>query len=211
MSKNKNKNKGNNQRIGEAIAAAGKNLSGKEVKQIAKQTGYTPQAVISRAEEAGVTVKPSAQTFVQQAVQAQTQAQEERARQSANPGTTTAFDYTPQGTISAVGYEPNDPTSFIPETPSASSSVSSAASSAGASNPFKLEVDYAQEQTLRRLIEDAATERLKYEVDNRIPEIQAESKGKLDIQKIINAGYRNIANIERGAQMASSIYGMFNF
>ena len=204
MSNNKNKNK----RIGEAIAAAGKNLSGKEVKQIAKQTGYTPQAVISRAEKADVTVKPSAQTFVQQAVQAQTQAQEERARQSANPGTTAAFDYTPQGTISAVRYEP---TSFIPETPSASSSVSSAASSAGASNPFKLEVDYAQEQTLRRLIEDAATERLKYEVDNRIPEIQAESKGKLDIQKIINAGYRNIANIERGAQMASSIYGMFNF
>ena len=47
MSNNKNKNK----RIGEAIAAAGKNLSGKEVKQIAKQTGYTPQAVISRAEK----------------------------------------------------------------------------------------------------------------------------------------------------------------
>lgn len=206
--KNKNKNKGGNQRIGQAIAAAGKNLSGKEVKQIARQTGYTPQAVISRAEKADVTVKPSAQTFVQQAVQAQTQAQEERARQAANPGTTTAFDYTPQGTIGAVRYEP---TSFIPETPSASSSVSSAASFAGASNPFKLEVDYAQEQTLRRLIEDAATERLKYEVDNRIPEIQAESKGRVDLQKIVNAGYRNIANIERGAQMASSIYGMFNF
>lgn len=204
----KNKNKKQKQRIGQAITAAGKNLSGKEVKQIAKQTGYTPQAVISRAEKASVTVKPSAQDFVQQAVQAQTQAQEERARQAAPPGTTAAFDYTPQGTVSAVRY---DPISFIPETPSVSSSVSSDDSFAGASNPFKLEVDYAQEQTLRRIIEDAATERLKYEIDNRIPAIEAESRGKLDLQKIVNAGYKNIANIERGAQMASSIYSMFNF
>lgn len=204
----KNKNKKENQRIGQAIAAAGKNLSGKEVQQIAKQTGYTPQAVISRAEKADVTIKPSAQTFVQQAVQAQTQAQEERARQAAPPGTTAAFDYTPQGTVSAVRY---DPISFIPETPSVSSSISSADSFAGASKPFKLEVDYAQEQTLRRIIEDAATERLKYEVDNRIPAIEAESRGKLDLQKIVNAGYQNIARIERGSDMFRSIMGAFNF
>lgn len=196
-----NKNKKENQRIGQAIAAAGKNLSGKEVKQIAKQTRYTPESIISRAEKAGVTVKPSAQDFVQQAVQAQTQAQEERARQAAPPGTTAAFDYTPQGTVSAVRY---DPISFIPETPKTPKTPE-------AGNPFKLEVDYAQEQTLRRIIEDAATERLKYEVDNRIPAIEAESEGKLDLQKIVNAGYKNIANIERGAQMASSIYSMFNF
>lgn len=199
-----NKNKKGNQRIGQAIAAAGKNLSGKEVKQIAKQTRYTPQSVISRAEKAGVTVRPSAQDFVRQAVQAQTQAQEEHARQSAPSGTTAVFEYTPEGTIKSYRY---DPISFIPETPETPETPKTPE----AGNPFKLEVDYAQEQTLRRIIEDAATERLKYEVDNRIPAIEAESRGKLDLQKIVNAGYKNIANIERGAQMASSIYSMFNF
>jgi len=208
MSKNKNKDKGGNQRIGQAIAAAGKNLSGKEVKQIAKQTGYTPESIISRAEKADITVKPSAQSFVQQAVQAQTQAQQQRAQEAANPGTTAVFDYSPQGTISAVRYEP---TSFIPETTNTSSLSNGATASAGTNNPYKLEVDYAQEQTLRRIIEDAATKRTKYEVDSRLPLVEAETRGKVDLQKIVNAGYKNIANIERGAEMVRNITSMFNF
>jgi hypothetical protein len=52
---------------------------------------------------------------------------------------------------------------------------------------------------------------VKYEVDNRIPAIQAESKGKLDLQKIVNAGYKNIADIERGTEMMRNITSMFNF
>ena len=67
------------------------------------------------------------------------------------------------------------------------------------------------QEEIERIRKAGAYERLKYEVDNRIPEIQAESKGKLDLLAIVNAGYKNIANIERGAQMASSIYSMFNF
>jgi hypothetical protein len=38
-----------------------------------------------------------------------------------------------------------------------------------------------------------------------------ELKGELDLQGIVNAGYKNIANIERGSNMFSSIMGAFNF
>jgi hypothetical protein len=64
---------------------------------------------------------------------------------------------------------------------------------------------------LQAIVNAGAYERLKYEVDNRIPEIQAESKGKLDLQSIVNAGYKNIANIERGTEMTRNITSMFNF
>lgn len=64
---------------------------------------------------------------------------------------------------------------------------------------------------VERIRQAGATERLKYEVDNRIPEIQAESKGRLDLQAIVNAGYKNIANIERGSDMVRNITSMFSF
>lgn len=62
-----------------------------------------------------------------------------------------------------------------------------------------------------RVRQAGATERLKYEVDNKIPQIQAEAKGKIDLQQIVNAGYKNIANIERGTEMVRNITSMFNF
>ena len=67
------------------------------------------------------------------------------------------------------------------------------------------------QEEIERIRKAGAYERLKYEVDNRIPEIQAESKGKLDLQAIVNAGYKNIANIERGSDMVRNITSMFNF
>ena len=44
------------------------------------------------------------------------------------------------------------------------------------------------QKEIERIRNAGASERLKYEVDNRIPEIQAESKGRLDLQAIVNAG-----------------------
>lgn len=67
------------------------------------------------------------------------------------------------------------------------------------------------QRQIAKLREDGATERTKYEVDNRIPLVQAESKGKIDLQKIVNAGYKNIADIERGTEMVRNITSMFNF
>lgn len=67
------------------------------------------------------------------------------------------------------------------------------------------------QKQIERIRDAGATERLKYEVDNRIPLVQAEAKGKIDLQAIVNAGYKNIANIERGTEMVRNITSMFNF
>jgi hypothetical protein len=64
---------------------------------------------------------------------------------------------------------------------------------------------------LEKLRQAGETERVKYEVDSRVPVVQAEAKGKLDLQKIMNSGYSNIARIERGSDMFRSIMGAFNF
>ena len=62
-----------------------------------------------------------------------------------------------------------------------------------------------------RIRDAGSTERLKYEVDNKIPQIQEESKGRIDLQKIVNAGYKNIENIKRGSDMVRNITSMFSF
>lgn len=67
------------------------------------------------------------------------------------------------------------------------------------------------QKAIAALQQAGATERTKYEVDNKIPLVQAEARGKIDLQKIVNAGYKNIANIERGAEMVRNITSMFNF
>lgn len=67
------------------------------------------------------------------------------------------------------------------------------------------------QKAMENIRQAAETERLKYEVDNRIPVVQAEAKAKIDLQKIINAGLENVTRIERGADMMRSITSMFNF
>lgn len=211
MSKNKGNDKGNGgggNRVANLIADAGKNLSGKEVQQITKQTGYTPESIIARAERADVNVKPSAQSFVKQAVQAQTASAETKARESAPANTTAVFNYTPQGTIASVRYEP------IGAVQQATSQTTSAAQNTA--NPLAGTADLANVNAanaiaLEKLRQDAMTERTKYEIDNKIPLVQAESQGKIDLQKIVNSGYKNIANIERGTEMVRNITSMFNF
>jgi len=66
-------------------------------------------------------------------------------------------------------------------------------------------------ERIEKLRQAGETERVKYEVDSRVPVVQAEAKGKLDLQKIVNSGYSNIARIERGSDMFRSIMGAFNF
>ena len=66
-------------------------------------------------------------------------------------------------------------------------------------------------ELIEKLRQAGETERIKYEVDSRVPVVQAEAKGKIDLQKIVNSGYSNIARIERGSDMFRSIMGAFNF
>jgi hypothetical protein len=55
------------------------------------------------------------------------------------------------------------------------------------------------------------TERTKYIEDNKKPLLQTEISGKLDLQKIVNAGYTQISRVERGSKMMGNITSMFNF
>jgi predicted phage tail protein len=209
--KNDNKSTGGGSRVANLIADAGKSLSGKEVQQIAKQTRYTPASIIARAEKADVNVKPSAQSFVQQAINTQTSTAVQRATESAPVGTTPSFTYTPQGRVASVNYTPIEPQKnevFGEKTNADPLAGTVSFSELEASN--KLALAGIQKQ-IAQLQEAGATERTKYEIDNRIPFLQAESKGKIDLQAIVNAGYKNIANIGRGTEMVRNITSMFNF
>jgi len=67
------------------------------------------------------------------------------------------------------------------------------------------------QKQIEELRDAGQTERQKLVNENNLAVTAAEVKGKLDLQGIINAGYKNIANIERGSNMFSSLMGAFNF
>lgn len=67
------------------------------------------------------------------------------------------------------------------------------------------------QRQIEQLRQAGQTERQKLVNENNLAVTGAEVKGKLDLQGIVNAGYKNIANIERGSNMFSSIMGAFNF
>ncbi len=67
------------------------------------------------------------------------------------------------------------------------------------------------QRQIEQLRQAGQTERQKLINENNLAVTGAEVKGKLDLQGIVNAGYKNIANIERGSNMFSSIMGAFNF
>jgi len=67
------------------------------------------------------------------------------------------------------------------------------------------------QKQIEELRQFGQTERQKLVNENNLAVTGAEVKGKLDLQGIVNAGYRNIANIERGTEMVRNITSMFNF
>jgi hypothetical protein len=67
------------------------------------------------------------------------------------------------------------------------------------------------QKVIAQLQDAGQTERQKLINENNLAVTGAEVKGKLDLQAIVNAGYKNIANIERGSNMFSSIMSAFNF
>lgn len=67
------------------------------------------------------------------------------------------------------------------------------------------------QRQIEELRDAGQTERQKLINENNLAVTGAEIKGKLDLQGIINSGYKNIANIERGSNMFSSIMSAFNF
>ena len=202
--------------IKKLLNKAGDNLSAKEIKQIQKQTGYTPESIIRRAESAGISVKPAAQNFVQQFATQQTQAQEQRATAAAPANTQPAFSYSPEGRIASVTYEP---TQVTPSDSSSSSSATSASTGTGTEGYENfLDIQAALRKTeldnlfnIEQLRDAGMTERQRLVNENNLAVTEKEVGGKLDLQKIVNAGYKNIANIERGSNMFASIMSAFNF
>jgi hypothetical protein len=67
------------------------------------------------------------------------------------------------------------------------------------------------QKQIEELRDAGQTERQKLINENNLAVTGAEIKGRLDLQGIINSGYKNIANIERGSNMFSSIMSAFNF
>jgi hypothetical protein len=201
-------------KVNKLIEKAGKNISAKELKEIQQKTGYTPASIIQRAEKADVNVKPSAQSFVQQFATQQTQKQEQAAQAAANPGTQAVFSYSPAGAVSGVSYEPVS----VASTSQPSSSTTTTATANTDSLAGLLEVQAAlqkgeldNQRAIEQLRDAGMTERQKLVNENNLAVTGAEIKGKLDLQGIVNAGYKNIANIERGTGMFQSIMGAFNF
>jgi hypothetical protein len=204
-------------KVNKLIQQAGKNISAKELKKIQQKTGYTPASIIQRAEKADVSIKPSAQDFVQQFATQQAQKQEQAAQAAANPGTQAVFSYSPAGAVSGVSYEPVS----VASTSQPSSSTTTAATAntdSLADYQQYLEVQAAlqkgqldNQKAIEQLRDAGMTERQKLVNENNLAVTGAEIKGKLDLQGIVNAGYKNIANIERGTGMFQSIMGAFNF
>ncbi len=205
-------------RVNKLIEQAGKNLNAKEIREIQQKTGYTPESIINRAEKADVNVKPAAQSFVQQFATQQTQKQEQAAQAAANPGTQAVFSYSPAGSISSVSYAPTQAAVSSPafqETIAAGGALANSALS-GYQDALNVQaaLQVGQQETqkqLEQLRQAGQTERQKLVNENNLAVTGMEVKGKLDLQGIVNAGYKNIANIERGSNMFSSIMGAFNF
>lgn len=201
-------------KVNKLIEKAGKNISAKELKEIQQKTGYTPASIVQRAEKADASIKPSAQDFVQQFATQQAQKQEQAAQAAANPGTQAVFSYSPAGAVSSVSYEPVS----VASTSQPSSSTTTAATTNTDSLAGLLEVQAAlqkgqldNQKAIEQLRDAGMTERQKLVNENNLAVTGAEIKGKLDLQGIVNAGYKNIANIERGTGMFQSIMGAFNF
>jgi hypothetical protein len=205
-------------KVNKLIQQAGKNISAKELKEIQQKTGYTPASIIQRAEKADVNVKPSAQDFVQQFATQQAQKQEQAAQAAANPGTQAVFSYSPAGAVSSVSYEPVsiDSTSQPSSSTTTTATTTSTDPLAGYQNYLDVQLAIQKGQldnqrAIEQLRDAGMTERQKLVNENNLAVTGAEIKGKLDLQGIVNAGYKNIANIERGTNMFSSIMGAFNF
>ena len=176
MGKKKNQNK---IKIAGQTFDVGRSLNARDLRKIEKKVDNFSPALLGRAvekaENKGITVKKSAQDFLNTYTQ---------------PGSSTVDE----GGITedTRSYDLNN------------------FSSPGVAAPGTLSAPEYQ-AFLANLPEIGAYERQKLMKESALEVTKEEQKGKLDLQKIINAGYKNIANIERGSNMFSSIMGAFNF
>jgi hypothetical protein len=197
-------NKGSNQINigGKSYNVAGNTLNTKEVQKIADKAGVSVSQVLNKASNQDIKASSGAKTFVKDFIKTSAAdaaaAEQQRIQDAISSGVKNTLDEYGFGE-GAYGFGDtglNEGEELI-----------TLADLEAAKEGANLEV----QRQIAQIQNAGATERLKYEVDNRIPVVQAEAKGKLDLQKIVNSGYKEIAQIERGAKMMSNITSMFNF
>lgn len=208
--------------LSDLLKKTGNALGAGELQEIAKKTGRSYQDVINQAISKGVDVSSGARDVF---TQSQVNQQQQQAIANAPANTTPTFSYTPQGTISAVTYNPiSSPASSQAPSSSSAAGVTSSTPKASldeinAANAIALQklmnqgsaYGWDAQTAINNVSQAAETERTKLLGENALAVTAAESQGRLDLQKIVNAGMQNIANIERGSRMAAGIYSMFNF
>jgi outer membrane biosynthesis protein TonB len=195
----------------EGLAKIEGNLNTLEAEKIARNSGLSFSEVVALAKSQNIGVSEAAK---------------DNARAYTPPPAAAPVNFTPSPPPQYVAAPPPpspspSPTPSPSPSPTPSPSPSPAppapASSGEQVVPFaniplaQQGANLATEKSIARLKEAAATERLRYEVDNRIPQIQAEAKGQMDLQKIVNAGYKNIKRLESTSNMFSSLMAAFNF
>lgn len=199
-------------KIKQQIKDAGKKLNVKELQSIAKKTGYTPESVVRRAEETGVTVKPAAKSFAQQYVSSSRNSNNNNNDDddtNKKPG-----DFTPAtGGLTAAETAELFRTLQTGEENllniqgqwsqnAAQIGANAAVSSAGIRADADKEVAKAYSDA-QKYASSLGLEGVKYGADKESEWRQAvaniEVKGKLDLQPIINAGLERVAGIEAQA------------
>jgi hypothetical protein len=173
--------------IGQALKDIGNRLGPGEINRIANELGVSTADVYAKAVDKGINLSSAVQN------QAEAGKYEPNLVSPSSNGTGTGGGGGGGGS-SFGGYNKEGIDATLAELNSATTGY-----------------EWDTRKAIAQLQEAGATERLKYEVDNRIPLTEAEYKGKIDLQKIVNAGNRRVANIQRGSQMFASMMGAFNF
>jgi len=192
------KKKNNTIKIAGQKINIGKKLGAGEIRDIAAATGKSVAQVLNKASNQDVKVSSAAQNVV--------------ARATPRPATPAPASPSPSSSSSSAGGGYSGGATSVDDFYFTNPEY--AASMQGAELQTRSQISnygWDTQKAMENIRQAAETERIKYEVDNRIPLVQAESQGKLDLQKIVNAGYKNIANIERGTEMVRNVTSMFNF
>ena len=213
MGKNKNKNDDGKKSPGVGVKVAGVNVgktfNASDIAAIqATKPNISVAAIQQKAKEADVKIKPGATSVFRAEAQKFADAAKEKEIQRQKE------ILQGLGVLSESG-QPiyGSASSNLPGEEIVSSATLDLAKQGAELENAQQISDYGwdKQEAIASIQRAGAYERTKYEVDNRIPAIQAESKGKLDLQAIVNAGYKNIANIERGSAMVNAVTSMFNF
>jgi hypothetical protein len=184
---------------GKSYNVAGNALNTKELQTIANKANVSVSQVLNKASNQDIKASSGAKTFVKDFIKTSAAdaaaAEQQRIEDAISSGVKSTLDEY------GFGQGFGSTTTTIP-----SGYVSQAELDA-----IKEGANLETQKAIAFLQNAGATERLKYEVDNRIPVVQAEAKGKLDLQKIVNSGYKEISQIERASKMMGNITSMFSF